>query len=183
MLTITIPKTEIYDETTNRFWTVNEQELRLEHSLLSISKWESKWHKPYLDTVTYTKTNEMNFDYIKCMTITQNVPDIVYSCLTSQNIEDIANYIADPMTATWFSNDNEKGRSSSEIVTSELIYYWMTATGVPFSCEKWHINRLLTLIKICSIKNGSNKKMSQKETAARYKALNAARRAKFGAKG
>lgn len=182
MLTITIPKTELYDEETNRFWVVNEQELRLEHSLLSISKWESKWHKPYLDSSTYQKTNEMNLDYIKCMTITQNVPDIVYSCLTKKNIDDIVKYISDPMTATWFSNDNES-HASSEVVTSELIYYWMTATGVPFSCEKWHINRLLTLIKICSIKNGKPKKMSQKETAARYKALNAARRAKFASKG
>lgn len=182
MLTITVPKTEVYDEETNRFWVVNEQELRLEHSLLSISKWESKWHKPYLDTSTYEKTSEMNLDYIKCMTITQNVPDIVYSCLTKKNIDDIVKYISDPMTATWFSNDNES-HASSEVVTSELIYYWMTATGVPFSCEKWHINRLLTLIKICSIKNGKPKKMSQKETAARYKALNAARRAKFASKG
>ena len=98
------------------------------------------------------------------------------------NIDEIADYIADPMTATWFSGENDS-HSSSEVVTSELIYYWMTATGVPFSCEKWHINRLLTLIKICSIKNGKPRKMSQKETAARYKALNAARRAKFNTKG
>ena len=124
----------------------------------------------------------MNLDYIKCMTITQNVSDMVYSCLTPENINEIAEYISDPMTATWFS-DESNSRTSSEVVTSELIYYWMTASGVPFSCEKWHINRLLTLIKICSIKNGKPKKMSQKETAARYKALNAARRAKLGSKG
>lgn len=181
MLIIKIPETELYDEETNRFSIVSAQELRLEHSLLSISKWESKWHKPYLDTTTYEKTNEMNLDYIKCMTITQNVPDVVYSCLTQENINEIAKYIADPMTATWFSN--EASHANSEVVTSELIYYWMTATGVPFSCEKWHINRLLTLIKICSIKNGKPKKMSQREVAARYKAINAARRAKLGSKG
>ncbi len=182
MLTIKIPETEIFDEQTNTFSIVREQELRLEHSLLSISKWESKWHKPYLDTSSYKKTTEMNLDYIKCMTITQNVPDIVYTCLTQSNVDEIADYIANPMTATWFSGENDS-HSSSEVVTSELIYYWMTATGDPFSCEKWHINRLLTLIKICSIKNGKPKKMSQKETAARYKALNAARRAKFNSKG
>ena len=181
MLIIKIPETELYDEETNRFSIVSAQELRLEHSLLSISKWESKWHKPYLDTTTYEKTNEMNLDYIKCMTITQNVPDVVYSCLTQENINEIAKYIADPMTATWFSE--EASHANSEVVTSELIYYWMTATGVPFSCEKWHINRLLTLIKICSIKNGKPKKMSQREVAARYKAINAARRAKLGSKG
>ena len=181
MLIIKIPETELYDEKTNRFSIVSAQELRLEHSLLSISKWESKWHKPYLDTTTYEKTNEMNLDYIKCMTITQNVPDVVYSCLTQENINEIAKYIADPMTATWFSD--EASHANSEVVTSELIYYWMTATGVPFSCEKWHINRLLTLIKICSIKNGKPKKMSQREVAARYKAINAARRAKLGSKG
>lgn len=182
MLVIEIPETEFYDEETNRFGLIPAQELRLEHSLLSISKWESKWHKPYLDTTTYEKTREMNFDYIKCMTITQNVSDIVYSCLTQENIDEIAKYIADPMTATWFSDENNS-HSSSEVVTSELVYYWMTATGIPFSCEKWHINRLLTLIKICSIKNGKPRKMSQRETAARYKALNAARRAKIGLKG
>ena len=182
MLVIKIPETEFYDESTSRFDVVPSQELRLEHSLLSISKWESKWHKPYLDTKTYEKTSEMNFDYIKCMTITQNVSDMVYSCLTQENIDEIAKYIADPMTATWFSDENNS-HASSEVVTSELIYYWMTATGIPFSCEKWHINRLLTLIKICSIKNGKPKKMSQRETAARYKALNAARRAKFESKG
>lgn len=182
MLIIKIPETEFFDESTNTFSVVHKQDLRLEHSLLSISKWESKWHKPYLDTVTYVKTREMNLDYIKCMTITQNVPDVVYDCLTQENIDEIVKYISDPMTATWFSGD-DRGRSSSEVVTSELIYYWMTATGVPFSCEKWHINRLLTLIKICSIKNGKPKKMSQKETAARYKALNAARRAQFESKG
>ena len=182
MLTIKIPTTEYFDEENNRFGYVDECELRLEHSLLSISKWESKWHKPYLDTTTYEKTNEMNLDYIRCMTITQNVPDIVYRCLTQENINDIAKYIADPMTATWFSGDDDS-HTNSEIVTSELIYYWMTAAGIPFSCEKWHINRLLILIKIYSIKNGKPKKMSQKETAARYKALNAARRAKFESKG
>lgn len=182
MLIIKIPRTEFFNEETNQFGIVNEQELRLEHSLLSISKWESKWHKPYLDSKTYKKTRDMNLDYIKCMTITQNVPDIVYSCLTPENIDEIAKYIEDPMTATWFS-DQDDSHSNSEIVTSELIYYWMTATGVPFSCEKWHINRLLTLIKICSIKNGKPKKMSQRETAARYKALNAARRAQFASKG
>lgn len=182
MLTIKIPETEFYDEVTNRFGIIPAQELRLEHSLLSISKWESKWHKPYLDTTTYEKTNEMNLDYIKCMTITQNVSDMVYSCLTPENINEIAEYISNPMTATWFS-DESNSRTSSEVVTSELIYYWMTASGVPFSCEKWHINRLLTLIKICSIKNGKPRKMSQKETAARYKALNTARRAKLGSKG
>lgn len=182
MLIIKIPETEFFDESTNRFFVIHEQELRLEHSLLSISKWESKWHKPYLDTKTYDKTNEMNLDYIKCMTITQNVPDIVYSCLTQDNINAIASYISDPMTATWFSDDGSSS-TSSEIVTSELIYYWMVAAGIPFSCEKWHINRLLVLIKIYGIKNGKPKKMSQRETAARYKALNAARRARFESKG
>ncbi len=182
MLTITIPETEFYDEKTNEFSVVKEQKLKLEHSLLSISKWESKWHKPYLDNKTYKKTNSMNLDYIKCMTITQNVPDIVYSCLTQENIDDIVQYISDPMTATWFSDD-PKNNTDSGIVTSELIYYWMVAAGIPFSCEKWHINRLLVLIKIYGIKNGKPKKMSQKEVAARYKALNAARRAQFEAKG
>ena len=181
MLTITVPASEIYNEAENEFVTVNETVLRLEHSLVSISKWESKWKKPFLGREK--KTKEEVTDYVRCMTTTQNVPDGVYLCLTADNYSEIGRYIEDPKTATWFSDNNN--RPTSEVVTSELIYYWMTAFNIPFECQKWHLNRLLTLIKICSIKNQpkGNKKMSRASIMSQNAALNKARRAKAGSRG
>ena len=181
MLTIMVPESEIYNEATNEFVYTKETTLRLEHSLVSISKWESKWKKPFLGKEK--KTREEALDYVKCMTTTQNVPDTVYMCLTSKNYDEIGKYIEDSKTATWFSDDNNK--PSSEVVTSELIYYWMTAFNIPFECQKWHLNRLLTLIKICSIKNQPKgaKKMSRSAVMKQNSALNKARRARSGSKG
>lgn len=181
MLKITVPESEMYNEETNEFFYVKETVLCLEHSLVSISKWESKWKKPFLGSEA--KTAEEVLDYIKCMTITQNVPDIVYQCLTKANKDEIGAYIQDEHTATWF---NEQGnKKTSEVVTSELIYYWMTAFQIPFECQKWHLNRLLTLIKICSIKNDpkASKKMSRTAVMRQNAALNKARRAKTGSRG
>lgn len=181
MLTITVPKSEIYDEAANEFLYTKETTLCLEHSLVSISKWESKWKKAFLGKDP--KTKEETIDYIKCMTITQNVPDIVYRCLSKQNLDEIGKYIADEHTATWFSDNNNK--PTSETVTSELIYYWMTAFNIPFECQKWHLNRLLTLVKICSIKNNpkGNKTMSKSAVLRQNSALNKARRARTGSRG
>lgn len=180
MLTITIPATEEYDDAREEFISTEEQTLTLEHSLVSISKWESKWHKPFLSKDE--KTREETIDYIRCMTLTKNVDPNVYYALTSDNIKEINDYIEDPMTATWFS-DKHKGPKSREIITSELIYYWMTALQIPFECQKWHINRLMTLIQICSIKSQPPKKMGKKEAMSQQRALNAARRAKSGSLG
>ena len=180
MLQITIPAIEFWDEETETFLTNDkEQVLQLEHSLVSISKWESKHCKPFL--TKEQKTYEETIDYIKCMTITQNVPDSVYQHLTSKNISEINAYIEAPMTATTFSNFDKK--TSNEIVTSELIYYWMVANGIPMECQKWHINRLLTFIRVCNAKSTPPKKMSKREIASRYASLNAARRAKLGTRG
>ena len=150
MLTITIPAREMFDDKTQRFLSTKEQTLQLEHSLVSLSKWESKWNKPFLSKDE--KTTEETLDYIRCMTITQNVDPDIYNGLTSSNIESINKYIDAPMTATTFHNDNQKGRGR-EIVTSELIYYWMISHNIPMECQKWHLNRLLTLIRVCNVKN------------------------------
>ena len=180
MLEIIIPETEQWDEVNQEFITSNRQILRLEHSLVSLSKWESKWKKPFLSNEE--KTYEETIDYIKCMTLTQNVNDTVYNLLDKDNIEKINKYIGDPMTATTFKEDpNKKG--GREIITSELIYYWMISLNIPFECQKWHLNRLLTLIKVCGIKNQPPKKMSKKDVMSRNAALNAARRKQMNSRG
>lgn len=186
MLTLVIPpksKDAFFNDETQEFVYIGDDfpgmTIQLEHSLISISKWESKWHKPYLSKKEHSE--EENLDYIRCMTLTKNVPDIAYESLTKQNIQDILTYINDPMTATTV-NIKQKG-NSKEIVTSELIYYWMVANQIPFECQKWPLNRLMTLIEVCSIKNSPPKKMSQKELMARNSRLNAARRAKYHSRG
>lgn len=179
MLQIKIPASEYYDEVNNEFVYVKEQTLQLEHSLVSISKWESKWNKPFL--AQKDMTAEELLDYIRCMTITQNVNPLVYMNLPSEAIGRINDYINAKMTATWF-NHREK-RASREIVTSEIIYYWMVALGIPFECQKWHLNRLLTLIEVCSIKNQPSKKMSKREVMARNARLNELRKKKLKTRG
>ena len=180
MLQITIPAVELWDERKQEFVITKEQTLQLEHSLVSISKWESKWCKPFLSK--QEKTSEETLDYIKCMTITQNVDPEVYNYLTIGNINEINEYIEAPMTATYFS-DEKTNKTSREQVTAELIYYWMIALNIPFECQNWHLNRLLTLIKVCSIKNQPPKKRSRKEIMSRNAALNAARRKQLNTKG
>jgi len=180
MLQITIPAVELWDERKQEFITTKEQTLQLEHSLVSISKWESKWCKPFLSK--QEKTFEETLDYIKCMTITPNVDPEVYNYLTNENIEEINNYINAPMTATYFSDDKTV-KPSREQITAELIYYWMIALNIPFECQNWHLNRLLTLIKVCNIKNQPPKKISKKEIMRRNAALNAARRKQLNTKG
>jgi len=180
MLQITIPAVELWDERKQEFITTKEQTLQLEHSLVSLSKWESKWCKPFLSK--QEKTFEETLDYIKCMTITPNVDPEVYNYLTNENIEEINNYINAPMTATYFSDDKTV-KPSREQITAELIYYWMIALNIPFECQNWHLNRLLTLIKVCNIKNQPPKKISKKEIMRRNAALNAARRKRLNTKG
>lgn len=180
MLTITIPATEEFDEIKGEFVYSKEQTLQLEHSLISISKWESKWCKPFL--AKQDKTAEEVIDYVKCMTLNKSVSDDVYRCLTQDNISAINEYIGAPMTATYFSNQ-DKGKRNNEQITSELIYYWMIALQIPFECQKWHINRLLTLIRVCNVKNAPPKKMSKREIISRNAALNAARRQQLNTKG
>ena len=180
MLEITIPEVELFDEAKQEFVHIKEQTLKLEHSLVSLSKWESKWNKPFL--TKDDKNYEETIDYIKCMTLTQNVNPDVYKYIDRVNIEKINKYIEAPMTATTFSQE-QKGKSNREIITSELVYYWMVALNIPFECQKWHLNRLLTLVKVCSIKNQPPKKMSKREIWSHNTALNNARRKQLNTKG
>ena len=179
MLKITIPEIEGFNESTNEFIRIPETHLQLEHSLVSVSKWESKWCKPFLSS--NAKTSEEIIDYIRCMTLTQNVDPKVYMFIPAKEINEIQDYIQAPMTATTFSNESNK--PSRSIITNEVIYYWMITLGIPFECQKWHLNRLLTLIKVCSIYNGGGKKMSNKDILTRNKALNEARKAKYKTRG
>ena len=181
MLELTITFPELYDEGKGEFIPAKPpQTLKLEHSLVSLSKWESKWCKPYLTKVP--KTTEEVIDYIRCMTLTQNVDPNAYYYLTKEQCDKIADYIEAPMTATHVTIPDD-GKRSREQVTSELIYYWMLSLNIPWECQKWHLNRLLTLIKVCNAKNTPPKKRSKQELRASYAALNAARRKKLNTKG
>ena len=180
MLQVIIPENELFDPTTNTFFSVKEQKLNLEHSLVSISKWESKWKKPFISKDP--KTYEESVDYIRCMTINQNVDPMVYYNIPNNVYDQIQEYIDDPMTATWIKSDPNRP-PSRQIITSELIYYWMVSYNIPMECQKWHLNRLLMLIQVCDEKNKPQKKMTRTETFSRNKALNAARRAKMHSKG
>lgn len=182
MLRIVIPASqELWDERTEQFIeSSKEQTLQLEHSLLSVSKWESKWNKAYLGKKS--KTTEEVIDYVRCMTITQHVDPEVYDRLTPENYDEIGRYIEAPMTATYFPDSKVMGRTL-ETVTSELIYYWMISLNIPFECQKWHLNRLLALIRVCSIKNTPPKKMSRSEIMSRNRALNEARKQQLHTKG
>lgn len=181
MLQITIPAREYYDEEKNEFIDTPEQTIQLEHSLISLSKWESKWKKAFL--TKKDKTYEETIDYIRCMTITKNVSPEAYFRLSDENIEQVNAYISDSMTATYFSDEDDAKSPNRETVTSELIYYWMIALNIPFEFEKWHLNRLLTLIRVCNIKNQPPKKRSAREIMKRNAALNAARRKRLKTKG
>lgn len=186
MLTIEVGGIEFFDEETQRFIALPKQTLMLEHSLISLAKWESKWKKPFLDDdVKNEKTAEEMLDYIKCMTINNGVEDVVYNNLSYDDILKIKEYIDDPMTATWFTNHREgKGRArAGSKITAEILYYDMIALQIPFECQKWHLNRLLTLIRVCQIKSQPPKKMGRKEAMRQQKAINAARRAQHGTAG
>jgi len=180
MLQIIIPESEFYDEINQEFVYFKEQKLQLEHSLVSLSKWESKWCKAYLSN--RQKTSEEILDYIKCMTITQNVKDETYNRLTKKNIDTIIDYINARMTAVYFPEE-QKGKSGGDTITSELIYYWMISLNIPVEFQKWHLNRLIALIRVCQMKNQSPKKVGKAQTAKNYAALNAARRAKHKSRG
>ena len=180
MLKLKISEKELWDESKQEFIEVPETEIQLEHSLVSLSKWESKWHKSFLKEQLNGSTEE-GLDYIRCMTITQNVNPNIYKYLSQDEINKISNYINDPMTATTF-NDHSTSKSN-ESITSELIYYWMITYNIPAEYQKWHLNRLITLIRICQIKNSPPKKMSRNDIINKYSALNEARRKQLNSRG
>lgn len=182
MLRITIPGSkELWDESRQEFIPPSsDRVIQLEHSLVSLSRWESKWNKCFLSK--REKTTEETIDYIRCMTITRDVDYDTYYRLSSANIREINAYIEAPMTATYFRDDKIMGRSR-DTVTAELIYYWMISLNIPFECQKWHLNRLFALIKVCSIKNSPPKKTSKAEIARQQAEINAERRKRYHTKG
>ena len=183
MLELLIEEKELYDEYNEEFIYVPERKLKLEHSLVSISKWESKWKKPFLKP-NYVFTKDEFLDYIRCMTITQNISEETYRWLNEYEIKIIKDYINDSHTATTFNDHSERpNKKTRQIVTSELIYYWMSAYNIPIECQCWHLGRLLTLIRICSIKNSKPKQMSRSEVINQNKKLNEERKKLLGTKG
>lgn len=182
MLEITIPAIEYYDSEKDEFVSPVKKPvtLRLEHSLVSLQKWESKWHKPFLGDEE--KTKEETLDYVRFMCTTPNIDPDIYEYIPMSEMKRISDYISDPMTATWFNESKSQGirPGKKEVITAEIVYYWMVALGIPSEYRKWHLNQLLTLIRVINIKNTPPKKRSKKDTLAEYSRINAARRAKYG---
>ena len=177
-LAVTIP--ESWDEIKEEFITFEPVKLHLEHSLESLSRWESKWHKPFLGQDSHTK--EETLDYIRCMCLDQVSDPSIFSYLDSKSLKKVSEYIDDSMTATWFSHQKNYGNSSEQI-TAELIYYWMISFGIPFECASWHLNRLLTLIRVCEAKNRKAEKIPRNEQLRSQAALNKARRQRYHTRG
>lgn len=180
MLKVNVPSVELFNEKENRFEYTKPVTFTIEHSLVSISKWESKWCKSFI--FTQNKTGEELIDYVRCMTLTQNVDPNVYYLIPETEFEKIRAYMDAPMTATTFTELEETQNPVPRKITSEEIYYWMIALNIPFECQKWHLNRLLTLIRVCAIKNAPQKKMSDAEIRAQHRAVNSKRRAQARAR-
>lgn len=180
MFTIQFPDVELFNNETQTFSTAKGREITLEHSLKSVALWESKWHKPFFSAEQ--KTWEQTVSYIQCMTVSKHVDPVLYLGVTPEIVREVNNYIEDPMTATWFTEEKNVSQNR-EVITAEIVYYWMIALNIPFECQTWHFNRLMTLIKVCNIKNSPKKKMSKQEVYARNRALNAQRRKSMNTRG
>lgn len=180
MLTITLKGKEFFNEQTSEFETHDDVVLELEHSLVSVSKWESKFKKPFLSSGD--KTREETLEYIKAMIVSPKNPGGAFSRINQEHIDLITEYIESTESATTFGEMPQR-KAKGEIITSELIYYWMVAFNIPFECETWHLNRLFSLIRICNIKNSKPKRMSRNEIAMKNRELNARRRAELGTRG
>lgn len=180
MLSIVVPGREAWDEKRETFIVTKEQKLQLEHSLVSIQKWEAKWKIPFL--TKEPKTYEQTIDYVRCMTITQNVKPEVYMNLTNENLKAINDYIGEDMTATWFAKSTNQKQSRQQI-TAELIYYWMVALKIPEEYRKWHLNQLITLIRVAEAEQTPTKKRSRRQMLSERKALNEARKARMNTRG
>lgn len=180
MLTITVPSQELWDEANEEFVNFEETTLELEHSLVAISKWESKYKKPFLETSD--KTREETLGYVEAMCLTPNTAPEVFHRLSNANLEAVQAYISDTMTATWF-NENNRTPKSREKITSELVYHWMTSLNIDWQAQDWHINRLLTLIRIFGVKNAKPEKMSRADQMARRREINERNKKRLGTDG
>lgn len=181
MLEVCIPKQEYYDEDKNEFITVNEINFKMEHSLVSIRDWEAKWNVPFLGKTE--KTTEQIYDYLRCMTLEPKITDCgIYKRVPLKELERIIEYIRSTMTATTFC-DFGSNKPNREIVTADVIYYWMITLNIPIEFQYVHLDQLLTLIRVASVKNAPKRKMSQKDTLRMYAKLNEERRRKYNSKG
>ena len=180
MLQIQIQATRLYNETTDKYTHVPAQTLKLEHSLLSVRKWESKWHKSYMNSASKLTTEE-NLDYVRCMCVNQASSPDAFRCLTKRDLNAIRAYIDEPMTAVKFRSDDNKKRR--RVITAETVYGWMVSYGIPFECEKWHLNQLMALIEVCSRQNAPKQKQNKDAIGLQWAAINRARRAKTGSRG
>jgi hypothetical protein len=181
MLEITVKENEFYDQNTNKFITIPECTLTLEHSLISLAKWESKWQIPYFDD--NKKTPAQDLDYIRCMVVGNVKNEHVFKALSFDDVMQIQKYINAPMTATTFRKNTKTTKPKKEVMTAEVIYAHMFAHSIPVECQKWHLNRLLTLLKVCDLQNAPKEKMSKKQTALWNAEQNAARKAKYNTRG
>lgn len=172
MLELKLPRRTFFRESTSEFIELDEITLKLEHSLISLSKWESKLKRPFLTEEKHSKSDMIY--YIECMSLNSNVDPIIYKTIPDNCYSLICDYIDDPMTATTITDKDTS--INRDIITSEIIYFWMIEFGIPFECQKWHLNRLITLIRVCSIKKGPQKKMSEREILEQNRRLNEARR-------
>ena len=180
MLSITVPLTEGFNEETSEFVTTQSFDLQLEHSLVSLSKWESKFEKPFLGNDD--KTSAETLAYIMAMVLSPEVPAEVFQHLSKDNVQTINTYINAVQTATTFKEIGPK-RPLRDIITAEIIYYWMVSLNVPLECETWHLNRLLTLIKVINLKNQPKRKIGRREMMQHQRSLNAQRREAMGTRG
>ena len=183
MLPIVIPEGKLFDQRTQRFIKTERVTLELEHSLLSLSLWEMKWKKPFLNPdKSYKMSTEQIIDYIRCMTLNDVDPNVYYR-LTPQNIKKVMDYIEDPMTATIITEHDKQSKKGMKVLTNEVIYYYMSELNIPFSCETWHLNRLLTLIRVAAIEKQPPKKMCRRDQLSQQRALNEARKMKHHTRG
>lgn len=180
-LEIKIKENELWDENREEFVQVRGQTIHIEHSLYAIAKWESQTKKPFLSEENLH--GELLLEYIRCMTLEEGVDRDSYKGISRYDIERVRQYMNDSMTATWFKQDPAKSKRPGKVITAEIIYYYMVELGIPFECEHWHFNRLMTLITVCIEKQQPPKKMAKKDVLSQYANLNAARRARLKSKG
>lgn len=184
MLKLTIHGTEQFDEASNEFFTPADVNLELEHSLISLSKWEAIWEKPFLSAEE--KTTDETFSYIECMCLTPDVPPETFRRLRGDHLETINKYIEAKMSATWFTDAPAPKGRSREVITAEIMYHWIVAFTLPLDVENWHLNRFFTLVKVCNEKNAppdKKKKMSPQQIMERNRALNEKRLQELKTKG